>query len=100
MEWVLLFANVVLAGFLVHMWLNYQARANDLRRRQDAAIRRTEEHRQQIATTQQELLAVEAELPEIEALAGSLKQEVNKLQARLAKLEMIEGGQHPSQHQV
>lgn len=100
MAWALLFTNVTLIGLMVHMWLNYQARANDLRRRQETASQRTQEHCLQIAVTQQEIAAVEAELPEIEALAGTLKAEVGKVQERLAKLEMIEGSQHPSRHQV
>ena len=100
MEWALLVVNLVLAGLLVHMWLNYQTRANDLRRRQDAASQRIQEHQEQIEVTRKEIAAVEAELPEIETLARTLKAEVNKVQERLTKLEMIEGGQHSSRHQV
>ena len=100
MEWALLIANVGLTGLLVHMWLNYQTRATDLRRRQDTASQRTEEHRQQIEVTQKEIAAVEAQLPEIETLARTLKEEVSKVQSRLTKLEMIEGGQHQSRHQL
>ena len=94
MEWVLLLADVVLIGLLVRIWLNYQARASDLKRRQQAAFQRIAEHQQQIEVTQKEIAAVEAQFPEIEALTKTLKEEVARAEERLARLEMIEGGQH------
>jgi septal ring factor EnvC (AmiA/AmiB activator) len=100
MGWALLVANVVLAGLLVHLWLDYQARATDLRRRQDAASQRIQEHQQEIEATRKEIAAVEAQLPEIEAQAMTLKEQAGKAQERLARLEMIEGGQNSSRHQV
>jgi uncharacterized protein HemX len=100
MEWALLVVNVLLSGLLAYMWLNYQSRATDLRRRQDAASQRTQEHCRQIEATQSEIAALEAQLPELETLARTLKEQLNKVQERLARLQMIEGTQHPSRHQV
>ena len=96
MEWAFLLVNMALTGLLVHMWLNYLARDTDLRRRQDAASQHAEEHRLELEVTQKEIAAVEALFPELEALAKTLKGEINKVQEQLTKLEMIEGGGHQS----
>jgi predicted nuclease with TOPRIM domain len=86
-EWLLLLVDVVLAGLLVRIWTNYQVRANDLKRRRQAAVQRTEEHRQQIEVVRKEAAEVEARLPEIEELARTLKGELARAEDRLARLE-------------
>ena len=88
MEWMLLLADVGLVGLLVRLWLNYQTSASDLRRREQAAVQRTAEYRQEVETLRKEIEAVETELPEHETLAGTLKEEVEGTEERLARLEL------------
>jgi chromosome segregation ATPase len=92
-EWVLLLADVVLVGVLVRIWSSYQTHANELKRRWQAALQRAAEHQQRIEATRKEIAAEAAQLPEIEALAKTLKGDLTRAEERLAKLEMIEGEQ-------
>lgn len=86
MEWGILVADVALVGLLVFIWLSYQTRANDLKRRQDAASQRIQEHLEVIETTQKEIAEVEGQLPEIEEQAKMLKAEVGSASQRLARI--------------
>lgn len=86
MEWGILVADVALVGLLVYIWLGYQTHANDLKRRQDAASQRIQEHLEAVETTQKEIAEVEGQLPELEEQAKMLKAEVDSASQRLARM--------------
>ncbi|MCC7264645.1 MAG: hypothetical protein IT369_19190 [Candidatus Latescibacteria bacterium] len=100
MEWVILLANLGMAGLLARIWITHLERVQELKGRQEHALRVTEEHLQEIDQTQAAIAAVEGELPEIEDQAQMLNAEIKAASEYLDRLKSTEGGLHPSRHQV
>lgn len=91
MQWLLLLADLALAGLLVRLWSSFQTRGNALRQRQQAARQRTAETALQIESLRKEIQATEAQIPEIEAQAQALREEVTQANERLARAEALIG---------
>lgn len=91
MQWLLLLADLALAGLLVRLWSSFQTRSNALKQRQQAACQRTAETALQIESLRKEIQTTEAQIPEIEAQAQALREEVTQTNERLARAEALIG---------